>query len=146
MAKNFKSKNTRSNVKRSSKMILNGVGVSYPTADIKEEIIKDMIDTLATIPFSKISIPLNAKRSDILNDGDRRSITIGFIRNYNPETKTFSVFILDKYKEAVSKFNIPMIEVDFGVYNDTFTKINKISLINVYEESVNVSEDNISEE
>lgn len=135
MAKNFKRKNAKTdNRRKNTKMVLSNLNMTYPPnnglgEDELRSIVNEMTDTLSTIPFNRISIPLNAKRSDILGVEDTRYITIGFIRNYNPETEEFSVTILDKYKEAISKFEDPMIEVNFGHYNNSFTKINKISLI-----------------
>ena len=105
---------------------------AYFLVETNEDIEQEVINTLKSVPFNRFSIPLNAYREDILGeDGNHKCITIGFIKSFDPETSSFNAIIFNAFKDAVDAIDEKGIEVNFGVYKDHLTRINRLALINV---------------
>lgn len=122
--KQFKNKNT-------TKCIIKNIPM-YINDDANIEVIDEIIEIIASIPFNKFSVPLNAYRKSVLDEPDStKSLTVGFVRGFNDDDATFDVIIFDTFEDAVKKFNKCGIEINFGIWKDHLSKINKLTLINV---------------
>ena len=106
-------------------------------ADLNENIANEIIDTINNTKFNKISIPLSTYRwiIDGVKEGsepDTRSTTIGYIRNYNAETKEFTLIVFTGFIDKVKSLGDIAIEVQFTEYKErlgTITKLNVIPVI-----------------
>lgn len=121
-----------SNEKKSKKFIISGVQ-AYISGGVEssDKILEQINKVLDSMPFNRFSIPLNAYREDVLpnENGNKKCLTIGFIKKYNNEKGTFDVVIFDTFKSAIQKFENASIEINFGSYNGDLSKINKLILI-----------------
>lgn len=127
-------KRANNDTTKSNKYVMKDVPVYYTnTSDLSEDVFEEVENTLKSIPFNRISIPLNAYREDVFEDeeGNKKSVTIGFIKSFNPKALTFNVIIFDTFKSAIKKFDSVGLEVNFGVWKDHLSRINRLSLINV---------------
>ena len=73
---------------------------------IDENVYTEIIDVLDSTKFNKVSIPIGMFRTLIdsnVDADDARVTTVGYIRNYNAETKEFSVVIFKGYLELIKK-------------------------------------------
>lgn len=72
------------------------------------EIENEVKEVLAETKFDKISIPLNTYRRLLSEDGgdseDTKITTIGYIKNYNPETEKFTVVIFNTFKDIIKSW------------------------------------------
>lgn len=96
--------------------------------DIDDTIKNDIIDTITNNRFNKISVPVSTYRSVIDPDADSddtRTTTIGYIRRYNPKTKTFTIIIFDKFISAMASIDEMVIEPLFTIYKNRFGTITK---------------------
>lgn len=121
-----------SDKKKSEKFIITGVQ-AYLSSDANDKILDQVNTVLNTMPFNRFSIPLNAYRESVLPDevGNKKCLTVGFIKKYDKETGTFNVVIFDTFKSVIETFNEVGIEINFGSFNGELTKINKLILVNV---------------
>ena len=102
--------------------------------EASEDISREVLSTIKSIPFNRFSIPLNAYRCDIFGTEDDASshkcITIGFIKSFDPDTCTFNATIFNAFKDAVNEISEKGIGIDFGVFKDHLSRINRLILIN----------------
>lgn len=80
---------------------------------INEDMYNEILDVLSNTRFDKISIPVGILKSFIdpnVDADDSRIVTIGYIRNYNAETKEFKLIIfnafLDQIKNLAGDFSV----------------------------------------
>lgn len=98
-----------------TKATLNLVGIN------DENLEKEIIDTLTVCPFSKISMPLSTYRQYIGSadsSEDTRISTVGYIKSYDAETRTFELIIFKTHKEDVDRFDRPMVTPVFSTNRD----------------------------
>lgn len=98
-----------------TKATLNLVGIN------DENLEKEIIDTLTVCPFSKISMPLSTYRQYIGSadsSEDARISTVGYIKSYDAETRTFELIIFKTHKEDVDRFDRPMVTPIFTTNRD----------------------------
>ena len=98
-----------------TKATLNLVGIN------DENLEKEIIDTLTVCPFSKISMPLSTYRQYIGSadsSEDARISTVGYIKFYDAETRTFELIIFKTHKEDVDRFDRPMVTPIFTTNRD----------------------------
>ena len=75
---------------------------------IDENMYTEILEVLESTKFNKVSIPIGMFKSLIdsnVDADDSRVTTVGYIRNYNAETKEFSVIIFKGYAELIKKYN-----------------------------------------
>jgi hypothetical protein len=75
---------------------------------INEDMYTEILDILASTKFNKVSIPIGMFRALLdsnVDADDARVTTVGYIRNYNAETKEFTVVIFKGYMEQIKKHN-----------------------------------------
>lgn len=132
--------NSRKKVARQPKVNPNEIKASlFLPANLNENIKNEILDVLATTKFNKISIPLGTYRFMIdsnISEDDNRICTIGYIRNYNADTKEFTVVIFSKFIDLVKGNSNVAIELQFTEYKEnlgTITKFNIIPVIVDYE-------------
>lgn len=104
----------------------------YLPADLDENIINEIIDVLESTKFNKISVPLGTYRYLIdsnANADDDRISTIGYIRNYNKETKEFTVITFGRFAELLKEKNCTVIELMFTIYKDSLGTITKFNFV-----------------
>ena len=123
-------KKMTNNNQKSTKFVVKDVPAYFLT-DVSEDIENEVISTLKGVPFNRFSIPLNAYREDILGeDGNHKCITIGFIKSFDPETSSFNAIIFNAFKDAVDAIAEKGIGIDFGVFKEHLSRINRLILIN----------------
>ena len=124
--KNYKGKNNKKN--KQEKINPNEIKVVLNmSANLDENIANEIIDVLYTTKFNKISLPLNVYRSLIDSNAeldDNRVCTIGYIRDFNPETHVFTVVVFKNYVEIFKNMNIVM-DLIFTTYNNSLGAITK---------------------
>lgn len=133
-----------SNKKKSEKFIITSVQAYL--SDANDKILDQVNTVLNTMPFNRFSIPLNAYREDVLPDeaGNKKCLTVGFVKKYDKEAGTFDVVIFDTFKSVIETFDEVGIEINFGSFNGELTKINKLILVNI--PAGDVEEDTVDEE
>lgn len=90
--------------------------------EVEEKFSDKITEVLEVIPFTKFSIPLfTAKDKD-----KKKMIQVGYIKNYNKESKEFYVALFNSYRNLMDDIENPKIIVDFGIYENEFTKINRL--------------------
>lgn len=102
--------------------------------DMSAEACNAALEVLAQMPFDKFSTPLSAYRADVdenPRNGDTRVITVGYIKSYDPESRTFEVAVYAGPKqEAIEAFDSKVIEVFFTVDRDNnFKSIIHLNII-----------------
>ena len=117
--------------KNSTKVTLKDIQAFFLT-EATDNVGNEIVSTLKNVPFNRFSIPLNAYRGDIFGDEEsgHKCITIGFIKSFDPETSTFNATIFNAFKDAVDAIAEKGIGIDFGVYKEHLSRINRLILIN----------------
>lgn len=99
------------------------------TNNLTEDALANILDILASTSFSKISFPISAYKWQIDSSVDRddnRSITAGYIKKYDAETKTFTIVIYNKLAETIMAFKEPVMDVVFTEYKGKFGTITRL--------------------
>ena len=94
-------------------------GLNLPSS-IPTKIKNEILEIISTTKFEKISFALSAYRKLIdpkAADNDERINTVGFIKDYNPDTNIFRVGLFMGSKEIVQKFVNPIITPIYSVTN-----------------------------
>lgn len=101
------------------------------TRECSDEVRQEVLNVLSSTQFNKISIPLYSIRNILFEDesDNTKNITVGYIRGYDSETNEFTVVIYDGFKDKITKFENPAIEIVFGIYNNELTVISKLNII-----------------
>jgi hypothetical protein len=135
--RNFKKRNERNTTKQHKVNELKAQ--LYLPADLNESIAFEIIDVLNNTRFNKISIPLNMSKRliDSKDANDTRVTTIGYIRDYDPETEMFTVIVFDNFIESVNSLGDIAMDITFVTYKDKLRNITKFNIIPVIYEVEN---------
>ena len=100
-------------------------------SDITESLSEEIFDVLVNTRFNKISIPVNTYRhyTDPNTPDDNKVITVGFIKSYDAEEKTFNIVIFNNNIEAVGKIANPAAEIVYSEYHGKLGTITKINIV-----------------
>ena len=85
---------------------------------VDEKVYTEILDVLASTKFNKVSIPLGIYKSVIdsnVDADDSRITTIGYIRDYDAETKKFTVIIFKNFIDYIKDNNYSAIDLLFTV-------------------------------
>lgn len=138
--------NNRNKVAKQPKVNPNEIKAPlYLSANLSEDIINEITDVLTNTRFNKISIPLSTYRCLVdsnVDADDNRVCTIGYIRNYNAETKEFTVVVFSNFIDIIKEQGDIALELQFTKYKEGLGTITKFIIVPVYNEE---SEDDIEE-
>lgn len=97
-----------------------------------ENVINDILEVLAQERFDKISHPVGTYRyllDNAVPKDDTRVLTVGYIKDYDPEKEEFTVVIYAQNRDLIFGFKDPGLEIVFNTYNDALTVITKFNVI-----------------
>lgn len=100
---------------KSEKRVYNNLYMTVPIFDKGKTLRKsydfnELEDILLSVPFSKVPVPVNVYRNEY--DGDyelRGNFIVGYITDYDPETRCFELTILERFADRVSQYNDPIV-------------------------------------
>jgi len=112
----------------------------YIAQDFGDNIRNEILDVLASTPFSKISFPIGTYRyhiQDNIADDDNRIITVGYIKSYDPETCEFTIIMFndevkDKLKAAGDLLCVEVLCTTYAT--DKLGKITRLNVVPMYNE------------
>ena len=102
-------------------------GFNLPSS-IPTKIKNEIIDIIKSTRFDKLSFSLSTYRKLLdkqVDDDDERISTVGFIKDFDPETNTFRVGVFSGNKDIIESFVNPIIT---PIYNTT-NKGNSLGVI-----------------
>ena len=135
MARNFQNQRTR---KQQPKQNFMKLGIALPY-EISDSLTEEIMEVLKSVPFNKVSIPVSTYRylvEDGIANDDNRVITTGYIKNFDPETETFTVVLFSNNREKIEKFPNPMLEIVFSEYNGKLGVITKFNIVPIEDEEI----------
>ena len=100
--------------------------------DISDRLADEILSVLQQTPFSRISIPVSTYRfytDESVADNDNRVITVGYVKSYDADTRTFTVVIFNANRPLISSFENPALEVVFSEYGGKLGVITKLNVI-----------------
>ena len=108
------------------------------TGNMDADTEKAILEVLENTRFAQISFPISAYKYQIdsnTDPDDNRTITAGYIRKYDAETKKFTVVIFNKLSEIIMAFKEPTMDVSFTQYKGSFGTITRLVVADAYEEA-----------
>ena len=106
--------------------------VLHLSEEANENINNEIIDVLANTRFDKISIPVGTYRNlaeECSDADDNRVCTIGYIRNYDANTKEFTLIIFDKFTKKIKDLGDIVMGVSYTSFKDSLRTITKFNLL-----------------
>ena len=135
---NEKNQVNNRNYKKQPKANINEFKVPlYLLSEPDESVNDEILEVLTATKFNKISIPLGTYRSvidDTVDENDTRLCTIGYIRNYNAETKEFTVIIFSNFADLFREQESTVIDLQFTTYKGKLGVITKFNIVPVVED------------
>ena len=105
--------------------------------EVNENVYTEILDVLASTKFNKVSIPLGIYKSLIdsnVDADDSRITTIGYIRDYDAETKEFTVIIFKGFIDYIKKNDCSVMDLLFTeTRNGTLGTITKFVIRSCYD-------------
>lgn len=110
----------------------NTIEVKIDFEGISENVKKEVIEVLKTIPFNKISFNVGTYRNlldEKVSKDDTRVIAVGYVKKFIEDKESFVVGLYAANKDTVIKFKDAKIELCLKVFDDKLGTILKINII-----------------
>ena len=130
MSRNFQT--TKINTKKQPpKPTILKLGFALPEGT-PDSVIEEILEVIRNAQFDKISVPVSTYRYILdpsIPTDDTRVLTIGYIKDYDPEEEEFTIVVYRANFDTISAIDNPVLEIVFNSYNDKLGVITKFNVI-----------------